>query len=112
MDTQSVECDPQIDQSTGVKTVRNKAIECHCNRCHYEWETHDLGDGHQYPRRCANVKCRSQYWDKARKEWSSLNFDISSIQCEECYKSCAVWRRSKNLPLIGKPNNLTHQSNT
>jgi hypothetical protein len=40
----------------GLRVVR-------CLRCGHEWATR-LG----HPTRCANPKCKSPYWDKARKE--------------------------------------------
>ena len=39
---------------------------CKCQRCSisYEWEAKDINN---LPKNCANVKCRSPYWNKERR---------------------------------------------
>ncbi|MEW6735429.1 MAG: hypothetical protein AB1489_29325 [Acidobacteriota bacterium] len=38
-------------------------IQCHCTRCHGDWETRDkTGKGHKIPPRCAKLNCNTPYW--------------------------------------------------
>lgn len=43
---------------------KSKVKHLKCLRCGYEWVPHNDG----VPARCANVKCRSPYWDRLRRK--------------------------------------------
>ena len=47
---------------TGGAVAEYKWQSCHCTRCEYNWTAGTL------PKRCANPKCRSVYWQDERKQ--------------------------------------------
>lgn len=85
--------------------MRTEPYSCICLRpgCHYEWETRDMGEGHEEPKRCANPKCRSPYWNDVPKEWLKPDFDPESIRkpdgskSDKLIKRCVIERKKRNL---------------
>jgi hypothetical protein len=85
--------------------VRTEPYYCICLRpaCNHEWETRDQGEGHEEPRRCANYKCRSPYWDDPPKIWLTPEFDPESIRkpdgtkSERLIKRCIIERKKRGL---------------
>lgn len=85
--------------------MRIEPYKCICLRpgCHYEWETRDLGEGHEEPKRCANVKCRSPYWNNVPKEWLAPDFKPENINTGDkrrdarLIKRCILERKKRGL---------------
>jgi hypothetical protein len=89
------------------KQVMLTPFDCHCTRCHHQWQTRNRGGSHKYPKQCSNaINCGSPYWDMTPMAWLKPSFDPNSIRkkdgtiCRYCLTLCIKERR--RLGLDGK----------